>query len=276
MLIAMGNRLSDILKKWAQGALELLLFFPVVFAIGILLLPDFYVWFWIGSLLVSYLVGIIEGYFLRNGKKLLCVLSGLFISGVAAYAFAGINFKLIIIYAIYLLVLYRGILYTKLPLNKVFPETAYWYGFWIYFIAYFVFNFVHKLEPYVPLVSWMGVVIVAVYIFHANTLLIKSMVYSTNKKFISVSVIRHNRIAISVIFSIIFALSGISKLKHVSLWAAGSLLKLPGRLQILTDGGFLAGIIRRNFDGLPEDTSPAVHFPKIFNIIVITIICIAF
>lgn len=119
-----------------------------------------------------------------------------------------------IIFIIYPMVLHRGILYVKLPPDEVFPETACWYGLGTYFISYFVFNFVNKLEPYVPFISWMGVISVAVYIFRANTLLIKSIVYSTDKKSISFSVIRYNRIAIALIFAIIFALSGISIVKE--------------------------------------------------------------
>lgn len=270
----MKNRLSDILRKWAQGALEILLFFPVVFAAGILLLPDFYVWFWMGSLLVFYLMGILEGYCIRKGKKLLCVLAGLFISGVAAYAFAGANSKVIVIFVIYLFALYRGILYAKVPADKAFPEIAYWYALSIYFISYFVFNLVHELEPYAPLISWMGVISVAVYMFHANTLLIKSMANSTNKESISVSVIRHNRITIALVFAIIFVLSSISMLKSALLWVVGSLLKLPGGLQSLTNGQSSGVVMELGAVELP-DPSPGVHFPEIFNIIVIALICIA-
>ncbi|MFZ5986100.1 MAG: hypothetical protein ACOYWZ_03120 [Bacillota bacterium] len=219
---------SNLLKKWAQGIVELLFFFPVILGAASLLLPQSSIWLLVGSLILFYLIGIAAGYALKKRKRFFCLLASLPAAGLAAYLFVGFNPWAAVIFFIYLYISYRGILFTQVPWEKVFPETALWGGLAVYFISYFVFTRVQELKQYTDLLTWAGIASVAIYLFLANMSRLSSMAGTAGKKAAPASLVIHNRITITVTLLVIFIVSSFTVLKSGIAWLWGMVLKLLG------------------------------------------------
>lgn len=216
----MKIKILQICNQWLKGIIELVVFIPVIFAVGIYLIHPDRFWLWIGSLPLLFLAGILLCNILGQRLKSLVFLIGIVISGLTAFEVTGWNINLIPIWGIGIFLICRCIYFFKF---KEFPPAFFWIGLMIYLVSYVFFKNIPELKPYLPIITCGCLISICITLFSTNMAQLKfAALPKDNTPKIPFTILRHNRIFVSIIFIIICLIAGYGQLqKFISLLLKG-------------------------------------------------------
>jgi hypothetical protein len=203
-----------ILKKWCQGLVELLMAFPIILAIGILLVPTSRMWIWIGSLSFSYLLGLLTAKYIIRKKGFIQNSVNFLIAAIISYLSVGINISIMFCLILGIYVFRRGMNLAEKDWEKLLPVNVLLFGIIVYFLAYFFYKSNTAMSSYMPAIYWSGVLYLFVTLLIKNTSQIsQANLSASEKRSFSSSVLHRNRLIISVTFALILIISGFSQIK---------------------------------------------------------------
>lgn len=206
-------------KKWLQSIVEVLCFLPIYVILASLILPVDKVWLWIIFLPVNYLIGILLASFVPH-KRTFLRFAGMIVFGVALnYLLIGFEWLYLILWAINVYLVLRGILFEEYKWSNIFPKTILWVGYGIYFVSLFLFNRIESMQPYFTPCLWLGVAYVIITLFVTNMETLKSATLSgKDKEVVSESQKIFNWSLIAILTFIILIISFFNKLKDAVWW----------------------------------------------------------
>ena len=223
---ARSSEIRTIAVKWLQGIFEILAFFPVLFTIGILLIPQ-EVWIWVASLLLLYLIGLILGRFLLKKARYAQIGAGLLISLLAAWLASDNIFAMGLIFAFGLMVLDRGIRLRGRKWSHNFPVMALWIGLLVYLVGGSIYSLAPALKVYFPYIAWPGLVymLVTLFVINSQQLLSASLPVEDRPPLISSAILKNNRALVLITMAVIMGISFFHKLREGVIWLVKGMLR---------------------------------------------------
>ncbi|NLN41428.1 MAG: hypothetical protein GX160_05465 [Clostridiales bacterium] len=207
--------ISNILIKWFQGILEILAFFPVIFTIGILLIPHD-VWTWIGSIVFFYLIGLILGRYILDRPRYVHFISELLIISFTTWILANNIFVVILIFIFGFVILDRGIRLSGIPWNEMLPTSVLWTGLFLYLIGGAIYGLAYNLQSYFPYIAWSGFAYMITILFTINSMHVKSAYLPERgkKPVVSSNILKNNRILVLFTMALVAIVSYFNKLRE--------------------------------------------------------------
>lgn len=215
--MSMGKK---ILVKIYQSILEYLLLLPIYLLIGINIISDEQLLFWIIGLFGLFTIGIICRTIVSQQQWWFYSIIAIVIAISFSFIFADRLLLVIILTFIQLYPVYRGMMYASQGWEELLPTSLLWIGgLGVYFVSYFIFKHVDTLKPYLSHVTVFGVVFIVLIMFISNSGHLKSTTLSQEKKpFISQTIKSHNRIYLIITIAVILLIANVQKI-HQALWS---------------------------------------------------------
>lgn len=189
-----------------HGIVEYLLLFPVVFIIGFLMLGEPEIWMWLGCLLFLFLLGIVFKSFVDHLKWWMYPLVSIVLGIFASILFTEQWLIFIVLSLIQIVFVYRGMMYASHDfLTSLIPTSFMWIGgLGIYFVGYFVYRYVDRLLPYLPVLTLLGLITIITIFFLTNSEQLKAATFSKQKHpFISRAIKAQNRVHLIITLAFI-------------------------------------------------------------------------
>ncbi|MFY9177634.1 MAG: DUF4129 domain-containing protein [Caldicoprobacterales bacterium] len=207
--------IGRVLIKWIQGIMELVAFFPVIFTIGILIIPQD-IWVWISSLVILYLIGLILGIFLLKKPRYTHFVSELLITLLLAW-FIGHNIFLKVLIIVFgFIILDRGIRFSGMSWVQMFPGTAMWIGLIVYLVGGAIYSFVPVFKPYFIYITWSGLAYMIMALFTINSEQLKTASLPDREKtpVISSIILKNNRVLVILNLALVTLVSYFDRLRE--------------------------------------------------------------
>jgi len=152
-----------------QGAIELLLFFPIVLWLYLTVSP-LSLGLWIVVLVGSYVLGAIFGPYVRLSRAIyLMIASAIAAVIVVLLIYIGnYAFGMIVAWLFLTYIMYRGASMTVSSWRQMFPISACCVGLIVYFIAAIAANNAESWAPYVTAIQTLGIISLAATLLRAN------------------------------------------------------------------------------------------------------------
>ena len=241
----MVAKIKQIIKKWAQLIIELLVFFPVLLIIGIYAIPDYSLRIWFGFMAVCGLAGLLMGELLKRARGITLVIIGLVFSGSCVYFLFHNSPARFTTGLLGIIVFTRGAQLRGKRWDEIFPYAGLWIGLIAYFIGYFFFTRVELLKPYSEIFGWVGIIYMVMVLFVINSTQLKQASLPGDKEPVLPQIIKsHNRLLITIILMVIGIISFFNRLKEGVEWLAKTIGNFV--LQIII---FLAELFFRSEQG---------------------------
>lgn len=208
------SEFGKILKKWFQGILEILALFPVIFSIGIILIPQD-VWIWTGSLIFFYLIGLILGRYILKRPRYVHFISELLITSFIAWLITDSIFVIILIILLGCVILDRGIRFSGNSWIEMLPTTVLWTGLFLYLIGGAIYSLAPNLQPYFIYIAWAGLIYTIIILFTINSMHIKaaSLPEEGKKPILSSNILKNNKLLVLLTMVFIAIVSNFNKLR---------------------------------------------------------------
>ncbi|GGH76809.1 MFS family permease [Pullulanibacillus pueri] len=204
----MYKDLPMLLRKWGQGIVEELVFFPILLLIAIMIVPLHYIWVWLGSLLFLFLMGLLLRKYLNGKRRGFYLLIIFLINGLVSLLVMPHTWLTLPTFLIGLVVTYRGIIYIEKEWEEVFPLVFLWISLPIYFVAYLVYRYIERFSPYLSLITWAGSLCLIVTLFVTNHRHLETATLSDSKKpILSRTLKRQNRVFIVITLIVLFLIA---------------------------------------------------------------------
>ncbi|MCC2685325.1 MAG: hypothetical protein K0R75_2224, partial [Paenibacillaceae bacterium] len=216
----MQNLLKIIMQKWLYAWFELLLYFPLPLAVGIILIRHSTPFLWLVSLPLVYLASILCYGLLNMQRAVLHVMAAAVVGGAIVTLSVGWHGKAgFIMLGIYIVCWFRGIACANTGWERPLPDLHYLIGFSLYFIAWFFFHKYRDLEHYQVFLTPAGVLALAISFFYMNYVHLRGITLSpSDKPSLPASILRMNRLLTAVIVGLIIILAGIKYIREGITW----------------------------------------------------------
>lgn len=262
----MKNRsraIARILIKWLQGLLELLAVFPIIFTIGILLIPE-EVWIWIASLSVLHLIGLFLGKYLSGKPRYAHFGIGLLITVFAAWIASNNIYAMGLILVSGLPVFDRGIRFRGLKWVHMFPTAGLWIGLIIYLIGGIVYSLSSILGTYFPYLAWAGLSYMIITLFTVNSEQLKaaSLPGEETTPALSSTILKNNRVMVLLTMAVVMIISYFNQLRDGVTRLAKKLFRFIVEIIV-----FLSNLLYQPSTGTeqPPGQGPMEMFPDEVN-----------
>lgn len=204
-----------IFKKWYQSVIELLVFFPVLFLIGIYAIPDHMLWLWFGFISLLYLLGITVGHLFQKRPRIISVLVGAVITGSGVCFLFDRGVTQVVSWILGTAAFIRGVQLRVQRWEDIFPLAGLWIGLIEYFIGYFFFTRLDGLKPFSLAFGWIGIIYMVIMLFTLNFIHLKSASLPGDREpVIPGTIKKHNRLLISVMLIIVGIISFFNSLRE--------------------------------------------------------------
>ncbi|MDL4842237.1 DUF4129 domain-containing protein [Aquibacillus rhizosphaerae] len=215
----MVDTIKLVLQKWLHGMIEYVLTFPLFLLIGAYFISESILGLWLGSFILTFLIGLVFGSIIVARKTWVYVLFSVAYSLVITMFFSETTIAAISTCIVSLIVVYRGVMHSQQNWNELLPSSLFWStGFPVYFGGFFVFRYVDYLNQYLHVITWLGLVMVAITLFNSNNEHLKAATLSKDKQpTISKSIKRSNRIYMTLMFLIIILITNFQLIQSVIL-----------------------------------------------------------
>jgi len=228
-------------KTLLQGAVELLLFFPVLLWSYELLSPISFIP-WILAISACYALGYWIAASLRIRRAAIFYAVVLIVAALLALAMHGgaFDFRLAGTWLLMSVPLYRGAMMQARKWSDLFPNLAYVVGLLSYFAASFFTGAESAWHAYAPLIIGLGLISLALMLFMTNKLHLRR---SAPAGFgVSASVSSRNWVWLALLYVAILAVSYFSVIGRALSWIARLAAYLVGWLVALVVGDGVAGM----------------------------------
>jgi hypothetical protein len=197
----MKAKLSGIGLAALKGSVELLLLLPVLLITGVYLFPvEVSLWLWLFTLLFCYAAGYSVNVYVPLGKRFQLLFIVILLGAAAAIIVSGLSYAFWIILPFTCLSIYRGARMVTWPWSFMFPISFYAVGLLIYFISSIFLQFVPSFEPFLSMLTWFGLLALAVTLLMTNQATMKQETLSGDKEpVIASGVMRQNRVLVILV-----------------------------------------------------------------------------
>lgn len=208
------NKLSWIVRGIAYGCMEVLTFLPILLTIAIYTIDSHSIWIWIGSIPILYLGGRILIRCFKKHRIIAIILCGL-ISGAYTYLLFGMaGVRIIYIFIVAFIYMYRGILSAEQPWDMIFPEQMFWIGILMYFTASFLYGRIQSLAEFSKWINIAAYIYIPLVFFLLNRRQLENANLSRGEAVkIQPNVIKQNRRLIVLNMLIVIFISSFNQLK---------------------------------------------------------------
>jgi hypothetical protein len=282
----MRTQAASFLTMWLKAALEILLFFPLIFLFHrFLITTDIIIW--LASLIGFYSLGYLASAGLHLSKWYSLLAVGLSCSCILVYGGFGITLSGIITGLIGFYLFFRGTFIASRPWYSVLPTQFYWFGLASYFLVSLYFRLIPETRGYLPLLFWLGLLSVAITLLVTSQerIIQESLPEKNGRHLVNKKQIWHSRILSIAVLCVITVAAMIKQLVEALAWIN----------HIFWQGVFyIVRIINQLFSSpplepRPEQTPPAqlppaeatnpsafwLWFEKIVNVLLIVCLCLA-
>jgi len=236
-----------------KGAVELLLFLPVLLVVAVYLLPESVRWLWLGTLPLLYVAGFTIGTFVPIPWLFLLLLIVASIGGGYSYLLFDSVSAMLISALFACSAVYRGFKLVFVSWYLLFPAGFYLFGMILYFIGSVILHFVDEFQPYLPLLTWGGVVALAVTLLVTNESNMKQETLPGDKEPVIASDMKwKNRLLIGSMMLIIIFIVGFQMLQRAVNWVKEQLVALLRALFAPSDKPPAAADGQKAPDKLPD------------------------
>lgn len=201
--------LKNIVVKVSQGVFEYLLLLPIFLILGNFIIYDEQLWYWLLSLFVLFIIGVVYRSIFSNQKWWLFSAFSLIIGISSSFIFDGWLLITIALAVIHTFIVYRGMMYASVAWNDLLSLSILWLGgMAVYFVSYFIFRFADSLNPYLDTITLLGTIFIIMTMFLSNSDHLKKTTLSKEEKpFISKHIKNQNRIFLSITIVIILLIT---------------------------------------------------------------------
>jgi hypothetical protein len=206
--------------KWFYAWFELLLYFPLPLAVGAMLFPRGNPYLLLASIPFVYLASILCYGLLNVQRTALHMIAAAVVGGAIVTWSVGWHGQAgFILLGIYIVCWFRGIACANTDWERPLPDLHYVIGFFLYFIAWFVFRNYLILHHYQFLLTPAGLLAIIVAFFYLNYVHLREITLSpSDKPSLSAPILRMNRMLTAVIVGLIVILAGISYIRDGIAW----------------------------------------------------------
>ncbi|QGQ98278.1 DUF4129 domain-containing protein [Paenibacillus psychroresistens] len=146
---------------WLKAAIEILLFFPILFLVHNWIIST-ETFIWIALLLVFYSLGYLASAWLYLNKWYSLLGVGLSCSCLIVYGGLGLTLSGIFTGLLGFYLFFRGTFIATRAWNNVFPTPIYWLGLGSYFLVSVYYRLQPETRVHLPLLFWLGLISVAI------------------------------------------------------------------------------------------------------------------
>lgn len=206
----------NVLRKWLQGVIELILFLPLLLILFTLIPLSLPLPLWISSFALFYLAGIVSVDLLGIQSKWIYLLLSFSFVTIYMMMVTELNYFEIFTWLIGVFLFYRGHLFWSRPWSDLFPLTLYWVSLFVYFLSSLIFSRLEVLAPLIPLLTAAGFISVILTLWMTNSLSLQNVNLSGKKVTeVSKTIKRHNHIAVILITFVIFFIAFFNTIKDL-------------------------------------------------------------
>ncbi|NHN30572.1 DUF4129 domain-containing protein [Paenibacillus agricola] len=224
---SINPKLASIGLAALKGSVEALMIFPLLLIIGVyLLLPlGMGMWLWLAIIPLLYAVGFTVNTLLPLSRWYQLQAVVILLGAISAYLLCGQSYTFFIIFPFACLFIYRGARMVTMAWSLMFPVSYYLVGLLIYFIASVFLQFVGSFEPYVPLLTWLGLLALSVALLMSNQTTMKQETLSGDKEaVVATVVVRQNRFLVAMVLVFIVLVVFFRKLQAALNWLKEQLI----------------------------------------------------
>ncbi|WP_248926772.1 DUF4129 domain-containing protein [Paenibacillus hamazuiensis] len=217
----MKRHLAGFVQAILQGSVELLLFFPLLLAAIVYVFPDAGGWKWLATLPFCYTAGYAAGVYLPLTRFYRTLAVALAVGALDAYAVHADSLPVYGAAVAAGALAYRGTRFAVVPWRAYFPASFYLIGMLTYFLASFILRFAETFQPYMPLLTWTGLLALTVTLFATNQATVKQEALSVQKTpSVAGSILWQNRILVSMLLIAMLIVALFDQLRQGVVWLA--------------------------------------------------------
>lgn len=195
----MRGLLYGVGKAALQGAVELLLYFPVAVLIDVFLFGGARLWLWLPTMVAAYALGYLYRVYFPNSKFVSVLLVFTLFAAIHAWLLFGISLQSLGILAISWVSAFRGSRFAVYVFRYAFPSMYYTLGLFVYFIVSIVSQAVAGLHDYTLFINGFGIAALVVSIIMFNQNMLKQETLEGHKEpVLAKSMLWKNRLLIGV------------------------------------------------------------------------------
>lgn len=172
---------ANVVLIWGQSLIELGMAFPLLLLLHVYLLPATPLWLWFGSLSLCYVFGFLVCHWEKMTKRWHVIAAAVVLTALLSIVTNGWGLSGGISGAVSLLPFYRGVRAFGRRWDVHFPIRFYWIGLGVYFAASAAFHLMDAFQPYIPLITWLGLAALVVTLFMTNTVHLKAATLSRSR-----------------------------------------------------------------------------------------------
>jgi hypothetical protein len=208
--------MRTILKKTLQGCIELILFFPVLLAIGLYLTDSRGLWLWLFSMTWYYLFGVSLQALFRWRQRHIQLGVALIVAGWIAFLVVEGTYAAVISAVIGMFLFHRGVKMVDHSWEDMFPLPMFWVGLIVYLFSYFFYKHNTAASEYLSHFTWFGIASLILCLYFTNLWHLKAAALSGPKTpSLSSSLVRQNRIMVFLLSGFILFVGAFDAIKDM-------------------------------------------------------------
>ncbi|MDQ0229953.1 hypothetical protein [Metabacillus malikii] len=205
-------------KKVYFAIIEFILILPILLLVGILFVSN-KMGIWLLILPLLFIIGFLSSSVIHEKAKTRFFLTVLmFLTSIPiTLLFNNQFFTILMLSFVHCLVFIRGRYYHVIAADKVLTPYLLWVlGFPVYFLAYFTYQYFGVLTPYIPVITWSGLIFIITTLFLSNSGVLKaSTLAKNNKPIVSKAIKQKNSLYLLGMIGIVTLITSFGIVKYV-------------------------------------------------------------
>lgn len=218
------HKTRDILRGWGHGAIELILFMPLILLLPVYLAPPGSLAAWLLLLPCFYLAGSLTVIGLGWRRKWQQAGAALVFSVLLSAGAVGTGLWGYITALLGVILFLRGVYMAYRKVTDIYPELFYFIGPALYFLTAIFYSRIEELKPYSTLMFWLGLLSLIICLAMSNRVHLQWTSFTRNRnqknegeQKLHKGMLLHNRILLVVLVLIIVLAS---LLRQIQQWLA--------------------------------------------------------
>jgi len=210
---------AGIVRVLLQGAVELLLFFPLLLLLAAAVPPELPLWRWAGALPLCYAAGYAVNRRFAIRRFYLLLAAALVLGAVYTLLVSGLSWSSCWLLPVSWLLAYRGAKLASIPWRIYFQIKWYLVGLLLYFAASIAFHTIPSFQASIPLLNFAGLAALLVTLVMANQANVQQETLSGDREpAVASAVLRNNRLLIGLLAAATLAVVWFRKLQQAADW----------------------------------------------------------
>jgi hypothetical protein len=219
-----------------RSILESILFAPFLVIIAAFLIPSRMEMVWAITFPLLYVIGYLLASALSLNRLYRTILIMLFLGALQGYAMLGLSFAGAVSAAASAYYAYRGLRSAYAPWSKLLPLRNQIALMAVYFFVYVIMLFQPVFHPYMPILTWLGLLAFISLVFNANGTTLKDANFSNEEKTnVSSTVLSQNRSLVIVVLLLALVITLFKYIRQAFLWVRNLLAEWLSHIHVSQD-----------------------------------------